>query len=136
MRPEGITFTSQHRHRNGEIIAVQVSSSRYQHGGRPHALCIVSDVRELKKKEAIQHLREKQFRALVENSPDMVARFDLSFRCIYVNPRVLTWFNRTESQISGWQLTESVPHHNAGMELLRLIAHTMSSSTPTDGKSR
>ncbi|AGB84137.1 PAS domain S-box [Serratia sp. FGI94] len=134
MRPEGITFTSQHQHRNGEIIAVQVSSSRYQHGGRPHALCIVSDVRELKKKEAIQHLREKQFRALVENSPDMVARFDLSFRCIYVNPRVLSWFNRSESQIFGWKLTESVPHHNAGMELLRLIAHTMSSSTPTDGE--
>ncbi|WP_049278528.1 PAS domain-containing sensor histidine kinase [Serratia marcescens] len=134
MRPEGITFFSQHRHRNSELIAVQVSSSQYQHGGHPHVLCIVSDVREQKKKETILKLKEKQFRALVENSPDMVARFDLSFRCIYANPRVLTWFNRTENQIFGWQLTKSVPHHHAGIELLHLISQTISCATSTDGE--
>lgn len=134
MRPEGITYISQHRHRNGESITVQISSSHYQHGDSPHVLCIVSDVRELKEKETILQLKEKQFRALVENSPDMVARFDLSFSCIYANPRVLTWFNRTENQISGWQLTKSVPHHHAGMVLLHLISHTISSASPTEGE--
>lgn len=134
MRPEGLTFISQHRHRNGEFVAVQVNSSQYQHNGQSYALCIARDVRELKEKETILKLREKQFRALVENSPDMVARFDLSFRCIYANPQVLTWFNCTEKQISGWQLTKSVPHHHAGMELLHLISQTMSCATSTDGE--
>lgn len=134
MRPEGITFISQHRHRNGESIEVQVNSSHYLHNERSHVLCIVSDVRELKEKETILQLREKQFRALVENSPDMVARFDLSFCCIYANPQVLTWFNRTENQIFGWQLTKSVPHHHAGIVLLNLISQTISRASPTEGE--
>lgn len=32
--------------------------------------------------------REQEFRALVENSPDMISRFDRGLRCIYANPAV------------------------------------------------
>lgn len=134
MRPEGITFTSQHTPRRGEPISVQVSSSLYLHGGVPHALCVVRDVRELKQKEAIQQLREKQFRALVENSPDMIARFDLSLRCVYVNPPVLKWFDGQEQDIYRWQLTEAVPHHEAGMALLRLVSHSLASGEQAEGE--
>ncbi len=38
--------------------------------------------------EAELHRREQEFRALVENSPDIIARFDKNLRNIYVNPAV------------------------------------------------
>jgi PAS domain S-box-containing protein len=34
--------------------------------------------------------REEEYRALVENSPDVVIRFDRSLRCVYVNPALAT----------------------------------------------
>jgi PAS domain S-box-containing protein len=39
-----------------------------------------------KKAEAELHRREQEFRALVENSPNIIARIDRSLRCAYVNP--------------------------------------------------
>ncbi|URQ61333.1 PAS domain S-box protein [Pantoea alhagi] len=134
MRPEGITFTSQHTPSRGELISVQVSSSHYLHGGEPHALCVVRDVREVKQKEAVQQLREKQFRALVENSPDMIARFDLALRCVYVNPPVLKWFEGREQEIYHRQLTEAVPHNETGMALLRLVSQSMASGNEAEGE--
>ncbi len=134
MRPEGITFTSQHTPSRGEPISVQVSSSHYLHGGEAHALCVVRDVRELKQKEAVQLLREKQFRALVENSPDMIARFDLTLRCVYVNPPVLKWFEGHEQEIYRRQLTEAVPHNETGMALLRLVSQSMASGSEAEGE--
>ena len=38
--------------------------------------------------EAELHRREQEFRALVENSPDIIARIDKNLRCSYVNPAI------------------------------------------------
>ncbi|MFB2975294.1 response regulator [Microseira sp. BLCC-F43] len=38
--------------------------------------------------EAELHRREQEFRALAENSPDMIARFDTKLRHLYVNPAI------------------------------------------------
>jgi PAS domain S-box-containing protein len=45
-----------------------------------------SDITELKQKQEALYRREQEFRALVENSPDVIARFDRQLRHIYVNP--------------------------------------------------
>jgi PAS domain S-box-containing protein len=57
----------------GEVVAVMV---------------IATDVTERKQAEELLHLREQQIRALVENSPDLIARFDRQLRHVYVNPSV------------------------------------------------
>ncbi len=41
-----------------------------------------------KQTEELLHLREQEFTALVENSPDLIARFDPQLRHVYVNPAV------------------------------------------------
>ncbi|MBE9129084.1 MULTISPECIES: GAF domain-containing protein [unclassified Coleofasciculus] len=46
------------------------------------------EITERQKAEELLYLREQQFRALVENSPDLIARFDTQFRHVYVNPAV------------------------------------------------
>ncbi len=49
---------------------------------------VFQDVTERKQAEALLHRREQEFRALVENSPDIVARFDRQLRHLYVNSTV------------------------------------------------
>ncbi|PPS44782.1 PAS domain S-box protein [Chroococcidiopsis sp. TS-821] len=49
---------------------------------------IAEDITQRKYIEAELHRREQEFRALVENSPDIIARFDTELRHLYVNPAV------------------------------------------------
>ena len=51
-------------------------------------ILIFQDVTERRQAEALLHRRQEEFRALVENSPDIVVRFDREFRHVYVNPAV------------------------------------------------
>jgi PAS domain S-box-containing protein len=46
------------------------------------------DITDRKQAEAALQQREAEFRALVENSPDLIMRFDRHCRCLYANPRV------------------------------------------------
>lgn len=43
---------------------------------------------ECQQAEEALHRREQEFRALVENSPDIITRFDQDYRHLYVNPAV------------------------------------------------
>ncbi|AXA54408.1 PAS domain-containing protein [Pseudomonas thivervalensis] len=47
---------------------------------------IARDITERKHAERLLHSREQEFRALVENTPDIIARFDLQCRFLYANP--------------------------------------------------
>ncbi|MBD2127989.1 GAF domain-containing protein [Microcoleus sp. ZQ-A2] len=46
------------------------------------------EINERKQAEELLHLREQEFRALVEHSPDLIVRFDPQLRHVYVNPAV------------------------------------------------
>jgi PAS domain S-box-containing protein len=49
---------------------------------------ITHDITERKLAEEALYRREQEFKALVENSPDIVARFDRQMRHVYVNPAI------------------------------------------------
>lgn len=51
-------------------------------------LGIGRDITELKQAEETIRRREQEFRALVENAPDMIGRFDRQLRYVYLNPAV------------------------------------------------
>ncbi len=46
------------------------------------------DITDRKRAEETLHQREQEFRALAENAPDIIARFDRNLRHLYVNPAV------------------------------------------------
>lgn len=48
----------------------------------------VSDVSRLRETEERLHRREREFKTLVENSPDIISRIDRDMRLLYVNPAV------------------------------------------------
>lgn len=132
MRPEGIRFTSQHRLHSGEIIPIENSSSYYDYQGEEMVLCVVRDVREIRSRTERYLQQEKQFRTLVENSPDLMARFDVKMRCLYANPLVLSIIGCTAEQAQGWQLTDTIPFHDVGMKLFRLVSRTLASGESSE----
>lgn len=56
---------------------------------------------ELHRREAQLHQREREFRALVENSPDIITRFDRQFRHLYVNPAIERTTERKREEFIG-----------------------------------
>jgi len=50
------------------------------------ALALGRDVSERKRAEEVLRLREQEFRALVEQSPDLIERYDRQGRRVYANP--------------------------------------------------
>ena len=52
------------------------------------ALREAEEIKARQKAEAELHRREQEFRALVENSPDIIARFDTNFRTLYISPAI------------------------------------------------
>ncbi len=60
---------------------------------RMGAVIIHTDVTRAREAEALLHAREQEFRALVENSPDIVVRYDRQCRRVYVNPATQKTFN-------------------------------------------
>ncbi|MDX6611235.1 MAG: hypothetical protein QOD75_421 [Blastocatellia bacterium] len=49
-------------------------------------------IAERKRAEALLHAKEQQFRAIVENAPDQIIRYDRDLRRVYVNPAAAEFY--------------------------------------------
>jgi len=65
------------------------------------------DITERKQAEAELYRREQSFRALAENSPDAIIRFNRQLRCLYVNPAT--------ERITGLQAQTFISKINLGL---------------------
>ncbi|MFB2919777.1 PAS domain S-box protein [Aerosakkonema funiforme] len=73
--------------KNGDVIYCEWYNSALldESGNLVSVLSLVLDVTERKRAEEERHRREQEFKALAENSPDIIARIDRGFRHVYVN---------------------------------------------------
>ncbi len=81
---------------------------------------------EHKRAELKLQASEQLFRALVENSPDFIARYDREGRRIYVNPAILKLFGRPAEEVIHQTPTEQSPVSapQVYLEQLRLVLET------------
>jgi len=64
------------------------------------------DITDRKQAELELYRREQAFRALAENSPDLIARFDQKLRHVYVNPAIALATGQSIDQIIGYTYRE------------------------------
>jgi PAS domain S-box-containing protein len=64
-------------------------------------LALGRDITERKREQERLHASEQAFRAVVEHSPDYIARYDLSYRRVYVNPATLKFVHRSFGELLG-----------------------------------
>lgn len=65
------------------------------------ALAFGRDITEQKAAARLLHAREQAIRAVVENSPDIIARYDNQCRRIYINPAMQMQFGLSNEEILG-----------------------------------
>lgn len=78
----------QHVTKSGDIIVVEIVTQDILYEGREARLSLTLDVTERMRMQERLRQREREFSALVEHAPDIIARFDRELRYIYVNPAV------------------------------------------------
>ncbi len=78
--------------RNGSFHYLHIMYvPEFDTNGRVHGVSVAaSDVTRLRPSGEPQHRREHDFKTLIENSPDGIARIDRNMRHIYVNPAIET----------------------------------------------
>jgi PAS domain S-box-containing protein len=69
---------------------LSVSKMPMGDGEAPHFITVSRDVTARLELQAQLEQKERQFRTLVENSPDAIARFDPARLCLYANPALVT----------------------------------------------
>ena len=89
--------------RGGRPILLETIRTRFvDFGGKIlGVLGVGRDVTQQHAAEELLHQREQEFRALAENAPDPVSRYDLAGRRVYVNPAFLRMFGQRPSAVVG-----------------------------------
>jgi two-component system, cell cycle sensor histidine kinase and response regulator CckA len=85
---KGYLYETVHKHKNGKTFPVEISARLIRINGKEYTQEIIRDISERKRLEENLHRREEEFRALAENDPDIIARFDRTFGYVYTNPGI------------------------------------------------
>jgi PAS domain S-box-containing protein len=107
-------------------------------------IAAISDITRLRRTEEKLHRREQEFKTLVENSPDIIARFDSEMRHLYVNPAVERAFGLPAASYLGKTKAEMglppnvIEAWDEATKKVRLTAaeHQFEFSQEVDGKMR
>ena len=91
---------------------------------------ITRDITEGKKAAAQLIASEQLFRALVENSPDFIARYDRKYRRIYVNPAIQKLFGVPAENVLGKTPSEQSPVY-APQVYIDQLRHVIETSRET-----
>jgi two-component system cell cycle sensor histidine kinase/response regulator CckA len=85
-KTNSVTFETRHRTKDGRVFPVEVQCNYLEFEGDRLLCAYVRDITARERASRALRESEEKFRALVENNPDAVARYDREYRPLYVNP--------------------------------------------------
>ena len=105
---------------------LSVSKMPMGDGEPPHFITVSRDVTARLSMQAALEQQERQFRTLVENSPDVIARFDPDLRCLYANPALAAHMNLAPAALVGAEAARLF-EPAWGSDVLQRLAATLGS---------
>ena len=78
-------------------------------GGVVSVLAVGRDITQLRRTEQELRIREQEFRTLVENSPDVIVRYDREGRRVYINPAYERLYGISTDEVMGTPVTHRSP---------------------------
>lgn len=89
------------RHKSGDLIPVSISLSQIEFDHQREFIAVVRDVTTTKEMENLLRRHSQEFQALVDNAPDVIARFDREQRFLYANPAIEPAFGIEHTECLG-----------------------------------
>lgn len=134
-RPQPRTIERTHRTKDGRIVPVELVLTGFNYEGRACGISLVRDITERKAAEQKLQASERAFRALVENSPDLIVRYDRDCRRLYANPAACKAMGATAEQV-----LEGTPMDNASLhdpaQYVETIRKAFKTGRPTTAEGR
>jgi diguanylate cyclase (GGDEF)-like protein/PAS domain S-box-containing protein len=106
-------FRSRHQTKDGRDFPVEINAAQLEFDGRCYNLFLAQDISIRQRQETELHRCAQEFRALVDNSPDIIARYDRDCRRIYVNPAFVRQAGVGEEGLIGQRPTDFVQSADA-----------------------
>lgn len=119
-----------HRNKDGRCFPVEILLSAQRVGNEQYGVSMARDISERKEFEALLVQREEQYRSLAENSPDIIVRYDLEGRRIYVNPAYEKLTSHSIAVVRGTRPDASWPGSIPVEEYRDLIQQVRASGLP------
>ncbi len=107
------TLTSRHRHKDGRLFPVEIRAARFEFDGCIYNLALVQDISERELAAQAARRQEHEFMALVENSPDTIARYDRKCRRLYSNASLIRLAGVPAERMLGQRPSEYNLSHSA-----------------------
>ncbi|HEX5338224.1 MAG TPA: PAS domain-containing protein [Gallionella sp.] len=107
--PSPTPMESRHRARDGRVFPIEIAASSLKLEGENYCLTMVRDITARKEAERLLHEQQQAIRAVVENSPDAIARYDRQLRRSYVNPATQALYSLPFEAIVGKTFDELPP---------------------------
>lgn len=101
--------------------------------GQSHALLSFTDISERKRMEEKLAASEREFRTLVENSPDFIVRYDQLCRRVYMNPAMERLAGNSASDLLGSPPSEAyVCCHEGGQQVKNAVEQVLEQGQPVE----
>lgn len=98
---DAVVYETEHRHRDGRILPVEVSARRFELEGNTYVQCFVRDVSDRRRAEQALRESERRFREFVEKASDIVFGLDREGRFTYITPNVADILGRAPAEFTG-----------------------------------
>jgi two-component system cell cycle sensor histidine kinase/response regulator CckA len=127
---EPMEFEWVHQDAAGRLILCEVRLVRMPPFDRRLIRGAILDIRQRRAAEAELQRREREFRSLAENSPDLIVRFDDDLRIIYANRAALASVGAELRTVAGLRPTQFLPGSPALERWERAVAAVLETRQP------
>ncbi len=93
--------------RTGDRLWVEIRGADLETQTGSYRVCAFRDISALVESREKLQVREKEFRALAEHSPDIIVRYDRNYQRIYVNPAFEHQFGQSAEEVLGKSVKET-----------------------------
>ncbi|KAA3614707.1 MAG: PAS domain S-box protein [Calditrichaeota bacterium] len=124
-------FETTHKHKDGHLVDLDVSISIMPEESGPLVAAFVRDITEQKKTQRAISQSEKQYRAIVEDTPVLICRFLADGEITFVNQAYSNYFELDREQLIGETFWSLIPAEDRKFVQENIASLTIQKPTQT-----